>query len=49
MQSGSKPGGPLRPPSQFIKTEDTKLAGQIGVGARRLDPVLLKEDAVGGR
>ena len=33
---------------QFIKTEDTTLAGQIGVGARRLDPVLLK-DGVGGR
>jgi len=32
---------------QFIKTEDTKLTGQIGVGERRLRPELLTEDAVG--
>jgi putative salt-induced outer membrane protein len=32
---------------QFIKTTDTKLTGQIGVGERRLRPELLTEDAVG--
>jgi len=32
---------------QFIKTDDTKLAGQVGVGERRLRTELLTEDSVG--
>jgi putative salt-induced outer membrane protein len=33
---------------QFIKTDDTKLTGQVGIGARRLRPEILVKDAVGG-
>jgi len=33
---------------QFIKTDSTKLSGQVGVGARRLKPEVLTEDSVGG-
>jgi len=33
---------------QFVKTDETKLTGQIGVGARRLRPEVMTEDAVGG-
>jgi len=32
---------------QFIKTDDTKLSGQVGVGERRLRPEILTEDSVG--
>jgi putative salt-induced outer membrane protein len=32
---------------QFIKTDATKLTGQIGVGERRLRPEMLDEDALG--
>lgn len=32
---------------QFIKTDTTKLTGQVGVGERRLRPELLTEDSVG--
>jgi putative salt-induced outer membrane protein len=32
---------------QFMKTDDTKLTGQLGVGERRLRPEVLTEDAVG--
>ncbi|MBV8342560.1 MAG: DUF481 domain-containing protein [Gammaproteobacteria bacterium] len=32
---------------QFIKTDTTKLTGQLGVGERRLRPEVLQEDAVG--
>jgi len=35
------------PGYQFIKTDDTKLTGQIGIGERRLRPEILTEDAVG--
>jgi putative salt-induced outer membrane protein len=33
---------------QFIKTDDTKLSAQIGVGVRRLRPEILVKDANGG-
>jgi putative salt-induced outer membrane protein len=33
---------------QFVKTRATKLAGQIGIGARRLRPEILVKDEVGG-
>ncbi len=33
---------------QFIKSDDTKLTGQIGLGVRRLRPEILVKDAVGG-
>ncbi len=33
---------------QFIKTDATKLSGQVGVGARRLETELLVKDDVGG-
>ena len=33
---------------QFIKTDATKLAGQIGIGARRLRPEILVKDDIGG-
>jgi putative salt-induced outer membrane protein len=32
---------------QFIKSDDTQLSGQIGVGARRLRPEFLTEDSLG--
>ncbi|HEY4750183.1 MAG TPA: DUF481 domain-containing protein [Steroidobacteraceae bacterium] len=32
---------------QFVKTDDTKLSAQLGVGARRLRPELLSEDSLG--
>lgn len=32
---------------QFLKSDDTKLTAQLGVGERRLRPELLTEDAVG--
>ena len=33
---------------QFVKTDATKLTGQVGVGARRLQPEILVKDATGG-
>jgi putative salt-induced outer membrane protein len=33
---------------QFIKSDATQLSGQIGIGARRLRPEFLTEDALGG-
>jgi putative salt-induced outer membrane protein len=33
---------------QFIKTDATKLAGQVGIGARRLRPEILVKDDIGG-
>ena len=32
---------------QFVKTDDTKLSAQLGIGARRLRPELLTEDSLG--
>ncbi len=33
---------------QFMKSDATKLTGQVGIGARRLRPEILVRDAVGG-